>query len=201
MTTLSSWGLDATAWTAAQVVSELATNCTLHARSDFAVRLSVEGESLRVEATDGVVGGLHARQYSSTATTGRGLRIVASLSSAWGVVPTDDGKTVWALLPLEDLHPARDDGDERLASGAAAPAGEPAPAGPLAQAAGDSTAAAPRPHAAAPGARAALSARVVREPSPLQGRRDRQGAQDRRGGGRVRRGCERVGVEQDHVGR
>ena len=135
VTTLTSWGLDVTAWTAAQVVSELATNCTLHARSDFAVRLSVEGESVRVEATDGVAGGLQARQYSSTATTGRGLRIVESLSSAWGVVPTDDGKTVWALLPLEDPLPSRDDDAERLVSGVGASAGEPAPTGPLAQAA------------------------------------------------------------------
>ena len=71
VSTLTSWGLDVTAWSAAQVVSELATNCTLHARSDFALRLTVEGECVRVEATDGVPGGLHARQYSSTATTGR----------------------------------------------------------------------------------------------------------------------------------
>ena len=112
MTTLGSWGLDVTAWTVAQVVSELATNCTLHARSDFVVRLAVEGESVRVEASDGVPGGLQARQYSSTATTGRGLRIVESLSSDWGVTATEDGKTVWALLPLEDPLPPCDDEHE-----------------------------------------------------------------------------------------
>lgn len=113
VSTLSSWGLDVTAWSAAQVVSELATNCTLHARSDFEVRLSVEGECVRVEASDRAPGGLQARAYSSTATTGRGLRIVEGLSSSWGVVPTADGKTVWALLPLEDPLPAR--GDDRAA--------------------------------------------------------------------------------------
>jgi hypothetical protein len=135
--TLRSWGLDATAWTAAQVVSELATNCTLHARSDFVLRLSLEGESVRVEAIDGVPGGLHARLYSSTATTGRGLRIVESLATAWGVLPTDGGKTVWAVLPVEDPLPARDEDDDEhgAAPAAAASAGEPAPSGPLARAA------------------------------------------------------------------
>jgi hypothetical protein len=135
--TLTSWGLDVTAWSAAQVVSELATNCTLHARSDYVLRLSVVGESVRVEATDGSPGGLHTRQYSTTSTTGRGLRIVETLATAWGVEPTDGGKTVWAVLPLEDPLPAGDgDDDEALpAHTAAVPAGEPAPAGPLARAA------------------------------------------------------------------
>lgn len=134
--TLTSWGLSATAWTAAQVVSELATNCTLHARSDFSLRLSVEGECVRVEATDGVPGGLHARLYSSTATTGRGLRIVDTLAASWGVVPTDDGKTVWAVLPLEDPVPAGDldDADDEQDGPAASAAGDPAPSGPLARA-------------------------------------------------------------------
>lgn len=112
VTTLTSWGLDVTAWTAAQVVSELATNCTLHARSDFVLRLRVVGECVRVEASDVVPGELLARQYSSTATTGRGLRIVETLSSSWGVTSSVDGKTVWALLPLEDPLPADHDDDE-----------------------------------------------------------------------------------------
>ena len=134
VTTLTAWGLDETAWSAAQVVSELATNCTLHARSDSVLRLSVSGESVRVEATDRAPGGLYARQYSSTATTGRGLRIVETLASAWGVESTADGKTVWALLPLEDPPPADEDEDE----GATAPAGPgpggvPRPAGVVAQ--------------------------------------------------------------------
>ncbi len=112
VSTLTSWGLGVTAWSAAQVVSELATNCTLHARSDFVLRLSVDARGVRVEATDGVPGGLQARQYSSTATTGRGLRIVATLSASWGVEPTADGKTVWAVLPLEDPLPGRRDGED-----------------------------------------------------------------------------------------
>ena len=136
VSTLTSWGLEVTAWSAAQVVSELATNCTLHARSDFVLRLSLDGQRLRVEATDGARGGLQARQYSSTATTGRGLRIVATLSLSWGVEPTADGKTVWALLPLEDPLPGRGDGEDAdEPTGAAASAAAPCPAGPQARAA------------------------------------------------------------------
>lgn len=136
VTTLTSWGLDVTAWTVAQVVSELATNCTLHARSDFVLRLSVEGRCVRVEVTDGAPGGLQARQYSSTSTTGRGLRIVESLASSWGVAPTAGGKTVWALLPLEDPLPVGDveDEDEPARADGVAGVGQ-VPAGPLAQAA------------------------------------------------------------------
>lgn len=137
MTTLTSWGLEVTAWTAAQVVSELATNCTLHARSEFTVRLSVEDGSVRVEATDSAPGGLQARQYSSTATTGRGLRIVDGLSSSWGVVPGGAGKTVWVLLPLEDQLSAPDDhgDDARPVTTAARSAAQPAATGPVARAA------------------------------------------------------------------
>ena len=137
VTTLTAWGLHVTAWTAAQVVSELATNCTLHARSDFVLRLRVDGDCVRLEASDALPGGLLARQYSSTATTGRGLRIVESLATAWGVQPTDGGKTVWAVLPVEDPLPARDEDDDEhgAAPAAAASTGEPAPSGPLARAA------------------------------------------------------------------
>jgi anti-sigma regulatory factor (Ser/Thr protein kinase) len=133
--TLTAWGLDVTAWTAAQVVSELVTNCTLHARSDFSLRLVLDGDVVRVEATDDAPGGLHARQYSSTSTTGRGLRIVETLATSWGVVPSGNGKTVWAVLPLEDPLPTRD-GDEDGDEGAQAPpAGVqvPSPSGPLAR--------------------------------------------------------------------
>ena len=119
------------------MVSELATNCMLHARSDFSLHLFVDGGCVRVEATDRAPGGLSARQYSSTATTGRGLRIVESLSTSWGVAPTADGKTVWALLPLEDPLQAGDDGEHEQARSNPTPSAPaaPRPAGPLARAA------------------------------------------------------------------
>jgi anti-sigma regulatory factor (Ser/Thr protein kinase) len=98
--TLEEWGLSDTCWSAAQVVSELATNCTLHARSDFRIRLALESTSVRIEAEDAAAVPLQARVSSATATTGRGLAIVDVLAAEWGVTPGAAGKTVWALLPV-----------------------------------------------------------------------------------------------------
>ncbi len=118
MATLAEWGLEQTGWTAAQVVSELATNCTLHARSDFTIRVLLDTTCVRLEAEDSSPAPLQARAYSATSTTGRGLGIVEVLALDWGVVPSADGKTVWALLPVDaDLTPSEDD-----VSGHAAPA-------------------------------------------------------------------------------
>lgn len=100
--TLTSWDFPDTGWTAAQVVSELATNVTLHARSAFTLRLTLEGRCVRLEVEDGSPVTLQARRYGQTATTGRGLHIVEELSLEWGSTPRDGGKTVWALLTLED---------------------------------------------------------------------------------------------------
>jgi hypothetical protein len=101
VSTLAEWGLGATGWTAAQVVSELATNCTLHARSDFAIRVALDDSCVLLEAEDRSSAPLQARSYSATSTTGRGLGIVDVLSAEWGVTPGPDGKTVWALLAVD----------------------------------------------------------------------------------------------------
>lgn len=100
-TVLAEWGLDATSWTAAQVVSELATNCTLHARSDFTVRLVLDASCLRLEAEDASPAPLQSRTYSAMSTTGRGLGIVDVLAVEWGVTRSADGKTVWVLLAVD----------------------------------------------------------------------------------------------------
>ncbi|MCW2666140.1 MAG: hypothetical protein JWN57_1102 [Frankiales bacterium] len=97
--TLDTWGLDALAWTAEQLVSELATNCILHARTAYTVELSREGEVVRVSVSDGSPAVPRPRRYDNESTTGRGLRLVESLASRWGVVPAGRGKIVWFELP------------------------------------------------------------------------------------------------------
>ena len=106
--TLAGWGVEATGWVAAQVVSELATNCTLHARSDFTLRVLLDGTCVRLEAEDGSPAPLLTRAYSATSTTGRGLGIVDVLAVDWGVTSRPDGKTVWVLLAVDaaDLLPS-----------------------------------------------------------------------------------------------
>jgi hypothetical protein len=76
-------------------------------------QVSVDDGRVRLEVEDGSPVTLQARQYSTTATTGRGLHIVESLSLEWGSTPRDGGKSVWALLPVED---ARGDGTRRGAA-------------------------------------------------------------------------------------
>lgn len=92
--TLASWALEQT--DVALLVSELATNAVLHARSDFTVTIHARGDRIRVE-----VGDRNARLPSpasvpAAAYSGRGLMIVQELAAAWGVEShADDGKTVW----------------------------------------------------------------------------------------------------------
>jgi anti-sigma regulatory factor (Ser/Thr protein kinase) len=82
------------------VVSELATNAVLHARTPFTVAVHVDVAGVRVAVTDASPTRPRLpRRGDLTGTTGRGLRIVALLSADWGVEVHDDGKTTWCLLP------------------------------------------------------------------------------------------------------
>ncbi|WP_432495777.1 ATP-binding protein [Kineococcus auxinigenes] len=81
-------------------VSELVTNAVLHARTDFTVtvRLVPTGR-IRVEVADSSPVPVQSRRFGATATTGRGLRLVAAASLDWGTtaLPADlgPGKVVW----------------------------------------------------------------------------------------------------------
>jgi serine phosphatase RsbU (regulator of sigma subunit)/anti-sigma regulatory factor (Ser/Thr protein kinase) len=80
------------------VASELASNAMLHAGGIAAVGVAEHGDAVRVTVHDRTrVPPVIGRQ-SAEAMTGRGLRLVASLSAEWGAEPTTDGKVVWADL-------------------------------------------------------------------------------------------------------
>jgi anti-sigma regulatory factor (Ser/Thr protein kinase) len=79
------------------MVSELATNCVLHARTDFELAVQSRGE-IRVEVRDTGPGQPVPQSPKPQEPSGRGLRIVEAMSSTWGVVPSRDGKTVWFTL-------------------------------------------------------------------------------------------------------
>lgn len=110
--TLSSWGRPEQSWTAALLVSELSANCTLHARTEFTVRVELQEEQVRLQVTDGSLRAPAVRDYGTTATTGRGLQLVAELSNDWGVDLHDDGKTVWVLLRQAESAPGHDAEDD-----------------------------------------------------------------------------------------
>lgn len=100
---LTGWGRQDLAWPATLVISELAANAALHARgADFCIRVSADADGVRIEVDDRSMRLPQQRSYSREATTGRGLRLVAELSQAWGVIPSAEGKTVWALLCVDD---------------------------------------------------------------------------------------------------
>ena len=81
----------------ALMVSELASNAVLHARTAYSVTATRHGDLVRGEVRDGSSLMPHVRQYGLDAPTGRGLRIVDALATRWGVLPGVDGegKTVW----------------------------------------------------------------------------------------------------------
>lgn len=91
-------------------VSELATNAMLHARTTFSVSVRTTGQGrVRVEVHDSSPVPLQLRRFGLSATTGRGLRLVASVSSAWGIeVSSGTGKTVWFEPAALDAEAGRD---------------------------------------------------------------------------------------------
>lgn len=99
---LRSWRLGAMAETVEVVVSELATNAVLHARSGFTVRLTRHlAGALLLEVLDESVKTPQHKVSSTTAVTGRGLWLIQRLSSAWGVDLLSGGKCVWVRFDLD----------------------------------------------------------------------------------------------------
>ena len=80
------------------VASELATNAILHAGGLTAVRVVPVAEGVRIEVHDRTRVPPTMARASLEAMTGRGLRLVASLSVRWAAEPNEDGKVVWAEL-------------------------------------------------------------------------------------------------------
>jgi anti-sigma regulatory factor (Ser/Thr protein kinase) len=99
------WGGDAAACDAAVLLSsELVTNAVLHARTPMSIDVERRGERVRIEVRDFHPALPLPRRYNVDNATGRGLRLLETMASAWGVVKVPDveqpGKIVWFELPL-----------------------------------------------------------------------------------------------------
>lgn len=125
---LAAWGAAGYDVAAPQVVSELATNAALHARSAYTVHLRLEPEVLLVEVTDSSPVRPQVRHYGIDATTGRGIALVEALSNAWGVEASPTGKTVWCRV-APDVDGAGFHDDQDRVAGFAAPHTHPPQAG------------------------------------------------------------------------
>lgn len=98
---LAEWGLEDDG-DVSLAASELVTNALLHARTPMTVRVELEadGEVVRVEVSDGSVAQPRGRRFTVESGTGRGLRLLDTLSEEWGVDTRDGGKTVWCRVRL-----------------------------------------------------------------------------------------------------
>jgi len=94
---------DEAAGDVALLVSEVASNAVLHARSPFTVTVERDGSNLRVAVSDNSAVLPVVKNLSNEATTGRGLRILGALAQDWGVEPDGDGKTVWFEVDLDEV--------------------------------------------------------------------------------------------------
>ena len=97
-TALDEWDADSFEEAATLLVSEVVTNLVLHARTvgELVVRLS--DDRLLVELHDGTRSLPQAKHYGLEATTGRGIGLLETMSSAWGAEVTPSGKRVWFEL-------------------------------------------------------------------------------------------------------
>jgi anti-sigma regulatory factor (Ser/Thr protein kinase) len=80
------------------VVTELAANAIVHARTPFSVAIHADGTQLRIGVRDRNRGLPALQEPSPHRPTGRGLLLVSALATRWGVEPLTDGKVVWAEL-------------------------------------------------------------------------------------------------------
>jgi anti-sigma regulatory factor (Ser/Thr protein kinase) len=95
---LEDWGADDLVWAATTLVSELATNAVLHARSDFTVDIELAGPQLTVRVADNSSSIPVRRHYDDNAATGRGLVLLESIASEWGTVGIPGGKVIWCTV-------------------------------------------------------------------------------------------------------
>ena len=98
------WGLPDLRNPARSVASELTANAVMHAPGESDLTVVHTGRYLRiaVQDTSPAMPRITETPPATSAVmppgSGRGLRIVAALSTHWGATPVSGGKIVWALL-------------------------------------------------------------------------------------------------------
>ena len=111
-------------------VSEIVTNGVLHAHTPLTLTVLIEPDQLRIDVLDHNPALPSPRRYDQQATTGRGMALVAAITTSHGVTSRGpEGKVVWFTLgsdPAPDTVDALLDSwdDEALSSVPAQPAGQ-----------------------------------------------------------------------------
>ena len=84
--------------TAMLLTSELVTNVIVHARTPMRLDLDLDGSAVRVAVVDEVPRTPALRREHEARLTGRGMNLVETLATQWGVEPIPPGKKVWFEL-------------------------------------------------------------------------------------------------------
>jgi len=101
---IKAWGLSADPYIAALLTSELVTNAIRHASGPVRLMITCSCGYLRVYVYDAGRGWAAPLDPMIDAEDGRGLMLVASLSTDWGCYRTSVGKAVYFTLALETSH-------------------------------------------------------------------------------------------------
>jgi anti-sigma regulatory factor (Ser/Thr protein kinase) len=94
---LDHWNIDGTRQQEISlIVSELATNAVMHAKSAYLVLVRLRADRVQVAVADSDPTLPEPRTVDANEPGGRGLRIVAAVASRWGATGIEhDGKIVW----------------------------------------------------------------------------------------------------------
>jgi anti-sigma regulatory factor (Ser/Thr protein kinase) len=95
---------DALVDSAALLLSEMANNAVIHARSPFSIAVRLEDSMLRIAVQDAAPLAATMRDGGLIPRPMHGLALIEAIASHWGVESTSDGKVVWAELPVHDVH-------------------------------------------------------------------------------------------------
>ena len=100
--------------TAQLLLTELLSNALRHSETPILVAAALADGRLRVEVTDSGHRMPKMRQAGPGETAGRGLQLVDSLSSSWGVTPLEHGKRVWFEVDPAAAPVTGDDDEQAL---------------------------------------------------------------------------------------
>lgn len=102
--TVGTWGYASMGDEVALLVSELVTNAVRHTDADGALEMTELVDGVHVEVHDGSTVEPTVGRGGPGDESGRGLRIVQQLASAWGVRRRCGGKAVWFDLASGTGH-------------------------------------------------------------------------------------------------